>query len=136
MFNKLAKSISDLASAVRDASSQHGTNAILDRLAQVETHIMSAISDYAVSVNTAFDAIDTALETATGKLTGIADDVTFLKETIDQLQNNPGPISVEDQALLSAAQTRANGLVTKVQGFSTALEAVDDATERPEPPTP
>lgn len=98
---------------------------------------MSAISDYVGAANAAFDAIDTALDTAQAKLGGVTDDVTFLKETIEKLQNNPGPISAEDQALLDAAQQRVNGLASKTSGLTSALEALDNATERPaEPPTP
>lgn len=96
---------------------------------------MSAEVDaYAAAVNKSYDEIDAALEVASTKFAGITDDVAFLKETIEKLQNNPGPISAEDQALLTAAQTRANGLATKVNGFKDALTALDEATERPEPP--
>lgn len=95
---------------------------------------MSAVSDYAVEVNKSFDEVDAALEVASTKFAGITDDVAFLKETIDKLQNNPGPISTEDQTLLTAAQTRATGLATKVNGFKDALTKLDEATERPEPP--
>src|SRR5574342_265222 len=66
--------------------------------------IMSAISDYAAAVNASYDEIDasqTALETA---VTGVADDVAYQKDGIDKLQNSPGQITPEDQALLDAAQ--------------------------------
>lgn len=98
---------------------------------------MSKISDYTTAVNAKFDEIDSGLETSNTKLTGITDDVAFLKETIEKLQSNPGPITPEDQALLDAAQARVNGAATKIAAFKTALEALDAATERPiEPPVP
>ena len=80
-----------------------------------------AIKAYADAVNAQFDVIEPAVD-------GVADDVAFLKEKIDELQNNPGPISTEDQALLDAIQSRIGTLATRV----TALDA---ATSRPAPPT-
>jgi hypothetical protein len=91
-------------------------------LEKLENRIMSAISDYAAKVNAAFDKLGTAVD-------GVADDVTFLKEEIKKLQDNPGPISPEDQAILDGVQARADTLASKV-------EALDQATERPPTPTP
>jgi enamine deaminase RidA (YjgF/YER057c/UK114 family) len=103
-------------------------------LERLEKTIMSAISEYAAAVNTSFDEIDSALESVTKSVTGVADDVTYLKETIDKLQNNPGPISDEDQALLNAAQSRAASAASKLTAAKTALVELDAATERPEVP--
>lgn len=127
-IDKFACSIDKLVDELRN---QNGQQAILNRLAQMETKIMSAISDHTDAVNKAFDAIDTAVEGLTKSQTGIADDVTYLKEVIDKLQTTPGPISAEDQKLLDAAQARANGAVVKVAASKEALEALDAATERP-----
>lgn len=79
-----------------------------------------AIQAYANAVNAQFDVIEPAVD-------GVVDDVAFLKETIEKLQNTPGPISTEDQALLDALQSRIGTLATRV----TALDA---ATSRPTPP--
>lgn len=99
--------------------------------------IMSAISDWKTKLDLTFDEIDTKLDTANTKLTGLTDDVAFLKETIEKLQTNPGPITPEDQTLLDAAQARVNSLSAKAAAVSTALEALDAATERPvAPPLP
>ena len=65
-------------------------------LEKLEKKIMSAISDYAAAVNTSFDEIDSAVEGVSKSITGIADDVTYLKEVIDKLQTTPGPITPED----------------------------------------
>lgn len=89
-------------------------------MSRMEKHIMSAISDYAGRVNTAFDKIGTAVD-------GLVDDVAFLKEKIEELQNTAGQITPEDQALLDALEAR-------VGTTATALEALDAATARP--PTP
>lgn len=98
---------------------------------------MSApIEQHAEAQRVAFDAIDVA----TGQLetigTNLVDDIAFLKETIDKLQTNSGPITPEDQALLDAAQARTNALVARLQGFKAALEALDAATERVAVPPP
>ena len=82
--------------------------------------IMSAIATYAEKVNASFDKIATAV-------TGIADDVTFLKEEIAKLQNTNGPISPEDQAIL-------DGLEARTATLTTNLETLNAATSRP--PTP
>lgn len=81
---------------------------------------MSALSDYVGRVNTAFDKIDTAV-------TGVADDVAFLKKTIEEMQNNPGPISPADQALLDALEARVATVADK-------LTALDLQTDPPVPP--
>lgn len=130
----LTKAISDLARAVREATGQQSTNAILLRLAQMEERIMSKISDYATAVNQSYDGIEAALGVVQTSLGGVSDDVAYLKEVIDQLNNNPGPITPEDQALLDAGAARAAALATRVEGVKTALEQLDAATTRPEPP--
>jgi len=104
-------------------------HAFLDRMAEMECKIMSAISDYATAVNASFDAIDKAMDGVNTSLSGVSDDVAFLKETILQLQTTP-----EDVALLTAAQTRATGLADRFTAFQAAIEALNAATERPSPP--
>jgi len=89
-------------------------------LKEMENRIMSAISDFGNAVNAKFDELGTAVD-------GVAADVDFLKAEIKKLQDNPGPISPEDQAILDGIQTRVGGLSDKVK-------ALDAATENP--PTP
>lgn len=96
--------------------------------------IMSAISDALAIINTRHDEVDAALDVANTKLTGITDDVAFIKEELDKLQNSPGQISQADQDSLNALIERTGGLVTKVSSLSTALGALDDTTTRPTPP--
>lgn len=94
--------------------------ALLRSVSEQTGQIMSAISDFAAKVNTAFDAVGTAVD-------GVAGDVQFLKDEIAKLQNTPGPISAEDQATLDGLQARADALTSKVQ----ALDALTDAAPTP-----
>lgn len=80
------------------------------------------IKKFADEVNARFDEIGTAVD-------GVVDDVAYLKQKIDELQNNPGPISPEDQAILNDLQARVNVTADK-------LKALDSATERPPTPPP
>ncbi len=83
-------------------------------LKEMEHKIMSAISDFATKQNAFNDRIDTAIADLQG-------DVQNLNDTITQLQNSPGTITPDDQALLDAIQTRTEGVTTK-------LEALDALT--------
>lgn len=112
----------------------HAGLATKDDLKKLETKIMSAISDFAATVKTAFDQISDNVDAAVTSLAGLTADVQFLKDTIEKLQNNPGPISAEDQALLDAAQARAAQLASKAAALKDALATLDAQTE--EPPTP
>ena len=83
-------------------------------LEQMEKRIMSAISDFAAKQNAFNDRLDKAVEGVTG-------DVAELNRMIKQLQDNPGPISPEDQALLDQLQARGETVTAK-------LEALDALT--------
>lgn len=87
-------------------------------LIKVRDIIMSAISDFAARQSAFNDRIDAAI-------TGLQGDVKFLQDTIDKLQNTPGTITPEDQALLDQIDQRADAVATK-------LEALDALT----PPAP
>lgn len=79
-----------------------------------------AVQAYVDAVNAQFEAAEKAVD-------GITDDVAFLKETIEELNNRPPGFGPEDQALVDAALNRLTSMTTRV----TALDA---ATSRPEPP--
>lgn len=98
--------------------------------------IMSAISEYAAAVNSAFDNISTQTDGLVNSVAGIAADVAFLKDTIDKLQNSPGTISPEDQALLDASQARAATLAAKLGDLAASAKALDDSTTPPPQPNP
>ena len=75
---------------------------------------MSAISDYAAKVNAFNDRVDAAIAGVTG-------DVEAQAALIKQLQDNPGPITPEDQAILDQLEARNAAQATK-------LEALDALT--------
>lgn len=68
---------------------------------------MSAISDYAGRVQTAFDSISAGID-------GVSNDVAALKAKIEELQNSPGVISPEDQALLDSLEAMAGALAARI----------------------
>lgn len=114
-----------------------GTNAATKQdLQEMETRIMSKISEYGDKVNAAFDEIEAAQTALTTAVGGVSDDVAFLKEEILKLQNTPGEITPEDQAILDGLQARSSTAAANLTTLRTALEALDAATARPTPPTP
>ena len=106
-------------------------------LQELKESIMSAISDYSAVVNTAFDAISTSVDEIVASQAGLAGDIANLKDIILKLQNNPGPISPEDQALLDAGVAKVTAIATKSAAVSEALKALDAQTDNlPPPPVP
>jgi len=91
----------------------------LIRLYNQGERIMSAISEFAAKVNQHQAKIDEAV-------TGISGDIAALKQMIADLQNNPGPISPEDQALLDQIEARIGATAERVK-------ALDDLTPPPSP---
>jgi prophage DNA circulation protein len=94
----------------------------------------SKISDFSAAVQATFSEIGASVDAIATSVSGVAGDVTRLKELIEKLQNNPGPISTEDQALLDLAQADVAALAIRVSGVKDAVAALDAATE--EPPVP
>lgn len=81
---------------------------------------MSAISDFAAKQTDYNNRLSAAID-------GVAADVASLNAKIEELQNTPGPISPEDQALLDQLQAQGEVIASR-------LEAVDNLTP-PVPPT-
>lgn len=129
MTKTFYNSISALTHAIRESSAQrkdefewlklHSQFATKQDLENVKAQIMSAISDFAAKQDAFNSRIDAAVN-------GLTDDVQSLNDTIKELQNTPGAITPEDQALLDAIQTRSEGIAAK-------LEALDALTP-PKPP--
>lgn len=115
-IEQLACSIAKLAEELRNQNTQQ---AVLNRIAQLETKIMSAISDFAAKQNEFNNRQDAAIQ-------GLTDDIKVLNDKITELQNTAGQITPEDQALLDAIQARAEAATAK-------LEALDALTP-PKPP--
>lgn len=76
--------------------------------------IMSAISDYAAKQKEYNDRISTGLG-------NIAGDIAEIKRKLEEMQNNPGPISAEDQALL-------DGLLADAERMASRVTEIDDMT--------
>lgn len=79
-----------------------------------------AIVKYGEDQNKFNDRVDSAV-------TGLTADVEELNRQIKQLQDNPGPITPEDQAILDALTARGETIAAK-------LEALDALTPPPTPP--
>lgn len=126
-MKKLIRAISDLTDAIGGLShtihrSLRSLRCLVTKqdLEETETNIMSKISEFAERQN-AFNArLDTAVE-------GLTQDVQGLKQVIEDLQNSPGAITPEDQALLDDIEARTSTIVSK-------LEALDALTPPPAPP--
>lgn len=125
----LAEALSDVVRAVQELTKQKKTEfewlkshfefATKQDLKEMEKRIMSAISDFAAKQNAFNDRQDTAIADLTA-------DVQALNDKITELQNSPGAITPEDQALLDAIVTRGENVTAK-------LEALDALTP-PKPP--
>lgn len=103
-------------------------NAILLRLAEMETRIMSAISEYTDAVDAKFAEIGTSVDELVASVAGVTGDVATLKELILKLENNPGPITPEDQALLTKSLAMVTALADKTKAVADALKALDAET--------
>jgi len=123
--NQLAQQLLHMQSEINDlrlrvehgCGRQHSLDTQSD-LQQAKLAIMSAISEFATRQNQFNDRIDAAI-------TGVSADVDALNAEIVKLQNTPGIITPEDQALLDGIQARSQTVADK-------LEALDALT----PPVP
>ena len=95
---------------------------------------MSEISNYAAKVDAAFTAIGETVDSIVTSLSGVVGDVDRLKATIKQLQETPGTITPEDQALLDKSETAVNNIAARLAGLKEAMASLDAATE--EAPSP
>lgn len=130
VFGKLTKVLSDLTCVLRDGLEQrqnefdwlksHAGLATKCDLKETETKIMSAISEFAAKQKAHNDRIDTAVA-------GLTEDVAELNRKIEELQNNPGTITPEDQALLDEIETRSDGIAAKLE----ALDALTPPAAHP-----
>jgi DNA repair exonuclease SbcCD ATPase subunit len=80
------------------------------------------ISEFAAKLTAFNDRVDVAI-------TGLSEDVQALTNKITELQNTPGAITPEDQALLDAIETRTETITTKLE----ALNALNENVPTPPP---
>jgi hypothetical protein len=90
-------------------------------LDQLENKVMSKISEFGERDTAWKERLKTAI-------TGINTRIGKLKEQILALQNNPGPISIEDQAILDKAEVGIGEATTEAEAIASIL---DDAPEVP-----
>lgn len=84
-----------------------GLNALLRK----GDRIMTAIAEFSEQMKAFFDRQDAAVS-------DLQADVKFLKDKIAELQNSPGEITPEDQALLDALEERANATAGRLEALS------------------
>jgi len=129
MYLKLIEAISLLTHEIKVSREQKCTEfewfkshhglATKNDLKDTENKIMSAISDFAAKQKAFQDKQDAAVA-------GLTEDVQTLNDKITELQNTPGQITPEDQALLDDITARGAAITAK-------LEALDALTP-PKPP--
>lgn len=125
----LAHALRDLADAVRHAG---GTQLILHRINELESKIMSKITDFATAQQAFNDQQSAAIDGITSSITGLQGDIAALNQKITDLQNSPGTITPEDQALLDSLQAQGGTISSRLQSVASALATLDAQT----PPTP
>jgi hypothetical protein len=96
---------------------------IVSRLNAIGVRIMTVISDFAATVQSHFDSVATSID-------GLSGDVQGLKDMIETLQNTPGAITPEDQALLDQIQSRAEEIASRI----VTLDAMTPPAPPAEPP--
>jgi len=133
--DRLADSIELLAKVLHDLG-RNDNCVILERLAHLESKIMSAISDYSLRVNTAFDAIGASVDAIVTSVTGVTGDIAELKRLIVELQASSGTVTPEDQALLDALETKVGSLVARSEAVKVSLAELDAQTENVPPVVP
>jgi hypothetical protein len=109
---------------------------ILNRIEQAERNIMSAISDFAAKQKAFNDRQATAIDSVVTSQGGLTADIAELKRLIEELQNSPGTITPEDQALLDDLTAKAEEATNKAESVAAALAALDQQTPPAVPPTP
>lgn len=97
-------------------------------LDKMEHRIMTKISESAARLQAFSERQAAAIDSAVVSLTGLTEDIAELNRKITELQNSPGTITPEDQALLDAAETQADALAVKAEAVSAALKTLDEQT--------
>lgn len=102
---------------------------------EMEKSIMSAISEFAAKQNAFNKRQSDATDALTVSVSDLSGDIQTLNDKITELQNNPGPITPEDQALLDSLTTQGESMAKKVEALSTALSALAALTPPKAPNT-
>lgn len=134
--DRLAEAIELLARVLYGLGKRDSVSPVLNRIEQKVDTIMSAISDYTLRVNTAFDAISSSVDAIVDSVAGVTGDIAELKRIIAELQATSGVITPEDQALLDALESNVNSLVARTDTVKTSLAELDAQTENVPPVEP
>jgi chromosome segregation ATPase len=136
----LAEPISELAREIHELHLElkrsNENKSVLNRMEEMECRIMSAISTYAAKQKEYNDRHGAAIDSIVTSQTGLSGDIAELKRLIEELQNSPGEISPEDQALLDDLQALGEEAATKAEAQAAALKALDESTPPVVPPVP
>ncbi len=127
--------IADTAKAQLEWFRSNSSSVTKSDLNEMENRLMSAISDFAAKQKAFNDRQAAAIDSLVTSTEGLTGDVKALNDKITELQNSPGAITPEDQALLDDLQTQGEATAAKVEGVATALSALDSQTP-PVVPTP
>lgn len=129
----LVTAIAGLTHAVMALAHTNETNLILRRIEQKVDKMSQQITDFAAAVNTAFTDIQTDIDGLGADLDKVVSGVANLETLIAQLQNNPGPISPEDQNVLNTLQSAAQTLSANVKSLKSKADAIDTTAPVPTP---
>lgn len=109
--------------------------ATLQDILNLKNNIMSEISDFEGRLNASIDTINEKTDSVLEHVSGIGNDVAWLKDEIAKFQNSPGALSEADQKSLNAIEARVAGMVASADKAQKAAAELDAATETI-PPVP
>lgn len=109
----------------RISEHQQNNNAILNRIAELESNIMGKLTDF-LNQQKAYNAQSkTAIDSIAATVTEVAADVDGLLAKIEELNNNPGVFTPEDQALVDQLITEGAEAAGKLTTAAETLAAIN-----------
>lgn len=129
--DQLARAIDRLTCVIAGAADVHQ---ILVCLSQIESKIMSVISDFAAKQKAFNERHGKSLDQQAETLTDLVGDIKILNDKITELQNSPGGVTPEDQVLINELETQGDALVTRTEAAAEALKVLAAQTPPVVPP--
>jgi len=108
-----------------------GQQATKKDLIDIERHIMGVLNDYLKKQQEWNTRQGAAIDSAVASLDGLVLDVKNLNDKIIELQNSPGVVTPEDQALIDQQLALGEAATIKVEAFANALKALDHQNTQP-----
>lgn len=93
------------------------------------------ISTFVASQKSYNDRQGAAIDSIVKSFAGLSSDIADLNRTITELQNSPGQVTPEDQALIDELQTAGSELVNRAEAVAAGLAKLD-AAQPPVVPVP